>query len=294
MTLSAVLRPLLPLLLACLSAQGLAANALAGTPPRVMLPVTYAGGLDVAGYLVSEKLDGVRGRWDGHRLWTRGGIEVAAPAWFTAHWPRVPMDGELWVGRGRFEQASATVRAAPGNDAAWRPMRFMVFDLPADPAVFETRARHIRELVAQAGVAWLQAVPQSGVRDRAELDARLAAVAAAGGEGLVLHRRGAHYHAGRSADLLKYKPYEDAEARVIGHTPGRGKYAGQLGALVVQRDDGLRFRIGSGFSDEQRAHPPAIGSVVTYRYNGLGANGVPRFARFLHERHLLPPPDPVP
>lgn len=284
------------LLLACLFAgvsPGVPAAA-ADTlrPPPVMLPVTYAGGLDVADYLVSEKLDGVRGRWDGRRLWTRGGLAIAAPAWFTARWPAVPMDGELWVGRGRFDAASAIVRAAPGNDAAWRQMRFMVFDLPADPAPFESRAQHIRELAAAAGVAWLQAVAQFRVRDRAELDARLAAIVAAGGEGLVLHRRGAHYRAGRSADLLKYKAYEDAEARVVGHTPGRGKYAGQLGALVVQRSDGLRFRIGSGFSDAQRAHPPAIGSVVTYRYNGLGPNGVPRFARFLHERHLLPPPDP--
>lgn len=283
------LRLLLPMLLACT-----AVGAHPAIPPRVMLPVVYQGGLDVTGYLVSEKLDGVRGRWDGHDLHTRAGFRIAAPGWFTAHWPAVPMDGELWVARGHFEDASAIVRAAPGNDPAWRRMHFMVFDLPADPATFELRARHIVELLGRAGIAWLRPVPQSAVRDRAALDARLATVVAAGGEGLVLHRRGAHYRAGRSDDLLKYKPYDDAEARVVGHTPGRGKYAGKLGALLVQRRDGLRFRIGSGFSDAQRAHPPPIGSIVTYRYNGLGANGVPRFARFLHERHLLPPADPVP
>ncbi|MDG6348082.1 DNA ligase [Luteimonas sp. 8-5] len=288
-------------LLACLAACLLAAwpppaagtdGAAAHQPPAVMLPMVLEDGtgIDVSQYLVSEKLDGVRGRWDGHRLWTRGGLPVAAPAWFTAGWPPVPMDGELWIGRGQFEAASSIVRGAPGNDAEWRRMRFMVFDLPDDGAVFAQRARRIGELTASAGVPWLRAVEQFEVPDRIALDARLAATAAAGGEGLVLHRRDAHYRAGRSGDLLKYKPYRDAEACVVGHTPGRGKYAGMLGALVVERDDGLRFRIGTGFSDAQRADPPPPGSVVTYRYNGLGSNGVPRFARFLHVRHLLPPP----
>lgn len=294
--------PLPSWLLACVAACLLAAwppPAAAGAegtaayrPPAVMLPTVLEDGveIDVPQYLVSEKLDGVRGRWDGHRLWTRGGLPVAAPAWFTARWPPVPMDGELWIGRGHFEVASAIVRGAPGNDAEWRRMRFMVFDLPDDPAPFAQRARRIRELAASAGVPWLRPVEQFELSDRAALDARLAAIAAAGGEGLVLHRRDAHYRAGRSGDLLKYKPYRDAEARVVGHTPGRGKYAGMLGALVVERGDGLRFRIGTGFSDAQRADPPPLGSVVTYRYNGLGSNGVPRFARFLHVRHLVPPP----
>ena len=116
---------------------------------------------------------------------------------------------------------------------------------------------------------------------------------AAGGEGLVLQHMDALYHPGRSAGLLKYKLYQDAEARVVAHTAGRGKYTGKLGALVVERPDGLRFRIGTGFSDAQRADPPPVGSIVTYRYNGTSESGVPRFARFLHVRHLVPPPDPT-
>lgn len=282
------------ILFSLLSVIACVAASSAPSPPAVMLPVVYHGGLEVADYLVSEKYDGVRGRWDGHRLVTRGGHTIAAPAWFTAGWPTVPMDGELWAGRGRFEDASATVRAADAGDAAWRRLRFMVFDLPADPAAFEQRARHIRTLLDAAGIAWLQPVVQHEVEDEAALEVLFDQVVAGGGEGLVLHRRGARYHAGRSDDLLKYKPYEDAEARVVAHLPGRGKYTGLLGALLVERADGLRFRIGTGFSDTERAHPPPVGSVVTYRYNGVGRNGIPRFARFLRVRHLLPPPDPVP
>mgnify|MGYP006196647483 CR=1 FL=1 len=281
-----------PLLLAALL--GIAAPTPAAEPPRVMLPMAYHADLQVTDYYVSEKLDGVRGRWDGHRLLTRGGMVVEAPYWFTAEWPGIPMDGELWVGRGRFEEASATVRAGrSAGEAAWRRIRFMVFDLPRDPAPFRDRVRHMRALLPAVGIPWLRAVAQFRVPDTATLDARLAAVVAAGGEGLVLHHMDALYRPGRSAGLLKYKLYQDAEARVVAHTAGRGKYTGKLGALVVERPDGLRFRIGTGFSDAQRADPPPVGSIVTYRYNGTSGSGVPRFARFLHMRHLGPPPDPA-
>lgn len=273
---------------------GAAVSAPAAEPPRVMLPVAYHADLEVADYYVSEKLDGVRARWDGRRLLTRGGMVVEAPYWFTSEWPNVPMDGELWAGRGRFEETSGTVRAGrSAGDAAWRRIRFMVFDLPRDPAPFGQRVRHMRALVPAVGIPWLQAVEQFRVPDIATLDDRLDAVVAAGGEGLVLHHVDALYHAGRSTSLLKYKLYQDAEARVVAHTVGRGKYAGMLGALVVERPDGLRFRIGTGFSDAQRADPPPVGSTITYRYNGTSSSGIPRFARFLHVRYLVPPADPA-
>lgn len=258
--------------------------AAAPSPPKLMLATGYVAGVEVGDYWVSEKLDGVRGHWDGRRLRTRSGLRVAAPAWFTAKWPAVPMDGELWTGRGRFEEVSAIVRAAPGNDAAWRRVRFMVFDLPADGRRFEARVGRMRTLLGRTGVPWLRPIPQFRVRDAAALDLRLQAVVAIGGEGLMLQHRDAHYRVGRSDHLLKLKPFDDAEARVVAHTAGKGKYTGMLGALVVQRADGLRFRLGSGLSDAQRARPPPIGAIVTYRYNGLTANGVPRFARFMRIR----------
>jgi DNA ligase len=260
--------------------------------PRLMLATHYQPGIDVSPYWVSEKLDGVRGRWDGHVLRSRGGQLIQPPTWFIAGWPSVPMDGELWIARGRFDEVSGIVRAGNTDDAGWRNVHFMVFDLPADPAPFEARVAHMRTLLATARIPWLRAIAQFRVANAAALDARLKSIVAAGGEGLMLQHRNAHYRVGRSEELLKYKPYDDAEARVVGHTPGRGKYTGMLGALVVERPDGLRFRLGSGFSDAQRAAPPPIGSQVTYRYNGLSGKGVPRFARFMRVRDQMPPPDP--
>jgi DNA ligase-1 len=278
------------LLLLCLFCPALPAAEPA--PPRLMLASSYEAGLDVGDYWVSEKLDGVRGRWDGRVLWTRGGHRIPAPAWFTERWPATAMDGELWLGRGRFDEASVLVRTAAPDDPLWREAAFMVFDLPRHGGRFEARVQAMRSMLGALDIPWLQPVAQFRVADAAALDARLEAVVAGGGEGLMLHHRDAFYGAGRSESLLKYKPYDDAEARVVGHTAGTGKYEGMLGALVVERADGLRFRLGSGLSDDERADPPPLGAWVTYRYNGLTSNGVPRFARFLRVRHELPPADP--
>lgn len=266
----------------------------AAEPPPLMLAKAYHGHVAVADYLVSEKLDGVRGRWDGRALWTRGGARIDAPGWFTRGWPPVPMDGELWIGRGRFDAASGLIRTGDPTDPKWRDLHFMLFDLPTHPGPFEVRVARMRDLVTASASPQLRMVVQQRLATVTELDAELARVVAAGGEGLMLHHRDAHYLAGRSDTLLKYKPYDDAEARVIAHAEGKGKYQGMLGALLVELPDGRRLRIGGGFTDAQRAAPPPVGAWVTYRYNGLTSTGMPRFARFLHVRDELPPPDRLP
>ena len=262
------------------------------TPPALLLAQVYRPGMDLQDYWVSEKYDGVRGYWDGRTLRTRGGETVKAPAWFTAGWPTTALDGELWAGRGRFAQAQSTVRQASAGDAAWQQIRFMAFDMPAHPGSFDARLPVLRSTVARIGQPWLVAAPQQRVASHAALQALLHETVRGGGEGLMLHRGKALYQAGRSDDLLKYKLHEDAEARVVAHVPGKGKYTGMLGALVVRMPDGRQFRLGTGFTDVQRSDAPPIGSLVTYRYNGLTSKGLPRFARFMRIRHDPPPPDP--
>lgn len=260
-------------------------------PPSVELVDVYRGGIDLSRYWVSEKFDGVRGYWDGHRMLTRGGVVVPVPAWFTRNWPATPMDGELWAGHGRFEQASAIVRSAGEDDPAWQAMSYRVFDLPAQGGDFDARVPSIRAVVAAIGDPWVVAVAQFRVAGEAELQAALKRVLDRGGEGLVLHRGDAPYRAGRGVGLLKVKPYEDAEARVIAIKPGSGRLSGRMGSIAVRTPDGRRFAIGSGFSDADRADPPPVGSWVTYRFNGFTHKGLPRFVRFLRRRPDGPPPE---
>ncbi|MFZ5485218.1 MAG: DNA ligase [Pseudomonadota bacterium] len=251
--------------------------------PALLLAAPYHAAIDPAGYWVSEKLDGVRAYWDGNQLLFRSGRPVPAPAWFTRDLPPQPLDGELWLGRGRFEPLSGIVRSRTPVDADWQQVRFMLFELPGAIGAFSERQARLASLVDALGIPWVQAVEQVRVADHANLMARLDAVVRAGGEGLMLHRAEAVYRAGRGEDLLKLKPALDREARVVGHVTGKGRLAGRLGALVVEDAEGRRFRIGSGFSDAERDQPPAVGAWVTYRYRGLTSTGLPRFPTYLRE-----------
>lgn len=257
----------------------------AEAPPALLLARDAWAHVDPAGYLVSEKYDGVRALWDGHRLRFRGGANVAAPAWFLAGLPAgQALDGELWLDRGRFDELSALVRRERPDDAAWRRVRYMVFELPGGLGTFAQRSERLRALALLPGArTWEPAVQQTLTGSDALRD-RLAEVLAAQGEGLMLHWAASPYVTGRSEWLLKLKPVQDAEAVVVGHTPGRGQFAGQVGALQVRDDSGRTFLVGSGLTGAQRVNPPPLGSVVTYTWRGETANGLPRFPALLRLR----------
>ncbi len=265
-------------------ALALPGSSTAAEPPAILLAEVYRDQIDVTRYLVSEKLDGVRAIWDGNTLRFRSGKEINAPRWFVEGLPKRPLDGELWIARGRFERLSGIVRKDVPDDNEWRQVRYMIFELPGAPGTFRDRAEAMREIARQANTPWLSEIEQFSVVDRNSLKKRMREIVKAGGEGLMLHRADAIYATGRSDTLLKMKPWEDAEAVVIGRIPGKGKYAGMLGALRVRTADGREFSLGTGFTDAQRREPPALGATVTYRYHDLTNTGLPRFASFLRMR----------
>jgi DNA ligase-1 len=261
--------------------------ARAGTIPELMLADIYRQGLDLSQYRVSEKLDGIRARWDGTHLISRGGNVFAAPEWFTKGFPAVPLDGELWIGRGRYEEVSSIVRTQQPHDG-WRNVRLMVFDLPAHGGTFAQRVIEMNRFKTESDSPYLGIIEQQRVGSEEDLLKWLHTVVDEGGEGLMLHRETALYASGRSQDLLKLKLFTDAEATVIGYRPGKGQFAGQVGSLRVRTDDGVIFFIGSGLSHEERRRPPPLQSRVTFRHQGLTTNGIPRFPVFLRIRDEEP------
>lgn len=150
---------------------------------------------DPSGWLASEKLDGIRAFFDGRTLWTRGGNEIRLPRITKALPDGFKLDGELWAGRGNLQVAR--VAGQYGKDAP--AVRFVAFDAPAVSGGWRDRMTAARRV-------WRDCVTIWTVKDTPHLFAKLDAICARNGEGIVIRRPDAPYKPGRVATMLKVKP----------------------------------------------------------------------------------------
>lgn len=252
--------------------------------PPLLLAESWDNAADLSDWWMSEKLDGVRAYWDGKQFLSRQGNIYHAPDWFVDGLPSVPLDGELWIDRKKFQRTVSIVRRQDKNDL-WNEVRFLVFDAPAAGGGFEERLAFLKDALAKGAAKFTRQHPHERCKSLEALRAELTRIESLGGEGLMLRQPGSKYVAGRSATLLKVKTFHDAEAVVVGHQAGAGRHKGRLGALLVRLPDGTDFAIGAGFSDRERENPPAVGATVTFRYQELSDAGVPRFPSWVGVRH---------
>ena len=251
--------------------------------PPVLLAHKWENDVDLTGWWLSEKLDGVRAYWNGERFISRLGNEFFAPKWFTAAFPKTPLDGELFGGRKQFQRTVGIVKRQDESDL-WKELQYVVFDAPSHSGVFEERVAFIESTLSALKVTWLVAHKHELCHGTEHLRVELARVEGLGGEGLMVRQPKSRYEAGRSHTLLKVKSFHDTEARVLGHVAGMGRHKGRLGALLVELPDGTTFNVGTGFSDVERENPPAIGTIITFRYQELSNSGTPRFPSYIGER----------
>lgn len=260
--------------------------------PGVLLAQTWDGAQDLTGWWLSEKLDGVRAYWDGKQFLSRLGNVFHAPDWFRDHLPPEPLDGELFVGRQRFQDTVSIVRRQDQSDH-WKEVRFVLFDAPDLDAPFEERIERCHELARTIASPFLSALDQELCRGLEHLQEELNRIESLGGEGVMARQPGSAYQRGRSFTLVKVKSFLDAEARVVGHQAGTGRHKGRLGSLQVELANGTTFSVGTGFSDAQREDPPPVGTVISFRYQELSRDGVPRFPSYIGVRAdaVWPPED---
>jgi len=250
--------------------------ASARTVRSVMLAHTWEEKIDPKGWLLSEKFNGRRAEFDGKVLRSSSGAVIAAPADFIKSLPPIPLDGELWTGRGEGnlqEVGSIVARQVP--DARWSKVQFVVFDMPDPTAGAFTERFRIVQHALRNPPPRVQLVPYVECLGREHFDEVFEKIVAKQGEGIMLRRPDNLYTRRRVQSLLKRKKFFDAEAEVIGHQPGKDACEGMLGALVCKLDDGIVFEIGTGFTNAQRRNPPPIGSRVNFRYQEKSREGVP-------------------
>jgi hypothetical protein len=268
-------------------------------PFGVLLAQSWDGVQNITGWLMSEKLDGIRAYWDGEQFRSRLDNVFATPEWYRERMPKgVHLDGELWMGRGRFQETTGYVRRMDRGEH-WREIQYQVFDAPSVPGGFETRYAAIGTHIPIP--IHCSKLPHTPCPNIEVLKQFLAHVEAHGGEGVMLRQPGSMYHRARSATLLKVKTFFDTEVAVFGTMPGKGRHLGAVGALRVRvpRDitltagkktcflkGGTEFEAGSGLSDVQRRHGAIPnGTLVTVRFQELSKDGIPRFPSVVAERN---------
>lgn len=305
---------------------------------------------NIGGRYMSVKLDGQRILWDGGislgidvvdipwafnpkrglkstGLWSRNFKAVMASKEFIDRLPiGLCLDGEAWLGNGRFEELESIVRRDE-PDARWKEVQYKCFDSPALGSLFEPGRMRIRgtdHLIdctsfvqalrgqnmrsQQAFEYSLQLIPSQLRIEQERLPLneehavervmqKLEEVTSLGGEGVMLRTPHSVWEPRRSKNLLKVKKFYDAEATVVGYESGSGRLAGTLGALVLEGQVPVRlcevetrlqrFQL-SGFTDEERARASTlfpVGSTITYRYNDITGDGLPRFLRYYRKRN---------
>lgn len=243
----------------------------------LLLAKTWNPQTDVKGWWMSEKYDGIRAYFDGVKLLTRTGKRIHAPQWFVRNLGTRPLDGELWIGRGRFDEVSGIVRSLSAPREDWERVFYHVFDLPTLKLTFEQRMERLEGMEFGDRVRLIE---HTRVQSNDHVLETLDQTTKDGGEGLMLRQPKSLYERKRSSTLLKVKKQLDMEAEVVDQIPGTGRLDGLMGALQCKTKGGQIFKVGSGFTDDQRRDPPKVGDTITIHYFEITKNGVPRFPTF--------------
>lgn len=246
------------------------------------------------GVYVSEKLDGIRAIWDGQKMLSRQNKPIHAPSWFIENFPKnIPLDGELFLGKGRFNDTSSVVRKKKPVDSEWEQIKFMVFDVPSSGDMgFEDRIAMIDSVIDHEKIPHLIKVGHEHVKSFEKINELYNAFVKDGAEGVMIRQPASKYSPKRTFDLMKYKPVDDMEVIVYDHADGTGKYKGMLGALMVRRmdDQSVTFKVGTGLNDELRktyAESIPIGCKITIQFGEINQKTkVPRFPVFVGVRSV--------
>lgn len=250
-----------------------------------MQPNPYKGKMgrvcDPLHWYMSEKLDGMKGRWVNGSLQTRSGKKLHPPAWFVKLLPPQNIEGELYFGLDSFHRTGSLRKSSSGQN--WTNVVFHVFDLIDYSLTWLERQAALRRLITVC--EHVQLVQWRYVQRLGQIEEYFRHVTTHGGEGIILADPWGLYEDGHVDQILKYKKNKDSEAIVVGYRLDDSK--DRLVSLEVhpysmdtkQINRQLTFHIGTGLKMKQRYNWEKnfpLNCIVTYTYELIGRNGKPR------------------
>lgn len=252
--------------------------------PDLFLLKKYDETKNIIGWVVSEKLDGVRGFWDGKRLLTRSGNELYPPKWFLENYPPFAIDGELWTKRADFENIVSIVRSKNSN-IRWQDITHNIFEVPNQSGGVLQRLDILSKYLQQNPSKFIKIIEQLPIKSKKQIKLLLDKVVSNNGEGLVVRNPNTPYQVGRLSNALKLKKYIDDECMVIEILKGKGKFFNKMGSIKCRLKNNDIVKIGSGFTDLEREYFVKIGTKITFKYYGRTKKGKYKYPVFLRIQH---------
>ncbi len=246
---------------------------------------TYSEQYDIKGWLMSEKLDGIRAYWDGKKMLSKNGNIIHTPSWFIKDFPKFKLDGELWTKRGDFENIQSIV-LDKNPSKHWKNITYNIFELPGEKGDFFKRLEKINSWQKLNNNKYIKIIEQIECKNKKHLDKYLGKMITLNAEGVMIKNPNLEYFVGRSSNILKVKKFLDKEAKVIGinyHKDSKGLNI-KFKSLVLKLENNIVFNLGNGFTKKERTDHPKIGDIVTFKYYSLTKFGKPKFASFLRVR----------
>ena len=250
--------------------------------PKLLLLKTYQHDTNLTGWIMSEKLDGVRAFWDGKRLISRSGRVFNPPQIFIQGFPPFALDGELWTKREDFEHIVSIVNSKDSQER-WLELTYNIFEVPNQDGDLFERLDVLKLYLREHPNKRLTIIPQTKVKKKSDMESFYKNIISLKGEGIVVRDPSLMYYVGRRSDALKHKPFMDAECRVVSVLEGKGKFSGQMGAVECEFNEKV-IKIGSGFTHKQREKGLRIGTIISFKYYGLTHLGNPKYPVFLRVR----------
>ena len=198
--------------------------------------------------------------------------------------PSLILDGELYSTELTFQDIVGLVKKEtlkPADEEKQLKIELHVYDIISD-APYEDRKARLEALCDRYKFKYIKCVETEVCASREDLKAMHDRYVAGGYEGIMLRNGAAPYKVGqRSADLQKYKEFEDAEYDVVDFKEGEGAEKGCV-IWICETAAGQKFACRPRGSREERMElfddgAAYIGKKLTVRFQELSNDGLPRF-----------------